>query len=228
LDYVDIVFAARYDDETSLEETCRAMDHLIRTEKALYWGTSEWSGAQITEANELCERLNLYKPVVEQTLYNMISRDRVESEYVGLFDKYKLGVTVWSPLAAGLLTGKYLNQTTERVNTELTKEVYQYNEWFGPEKIDKTRAMFKEFEEIAKSLGGTIPQLALAWILRNKDVSSIICAFSKIEQVDENIKAVEMSKKFTLEIDERIENLLGNRPKTQMDWRKYAPKPPRR
>jgi voltage-dependent potassium channel beta subunit len=229
LDYVDIVFASRYDSGTSLEELCRAMDHLIRTERALYWGTSEWSSVQITQAIELCERLNLYKPVVEQPQYNMINRQRFEGEYAELFENYKLGATVWSPLAAGILTGKYLDDPNAgRVTTQRVKDLYGFDQWFGPEKVDKTRAMFKEFEEIAKSLGGTIPQLALAWVLRNKDVSTMICGFTKVEQVDENLKAIEMAKKFTLEIEERIEKLLANKPKTPMDWRKHAPKPSRR
>jgi len=229
LDYVDVVFASRYDYQTPLEEVCRAMDHVIRAEKALYWGTSEWSAQQITEAIQLCEKLNLYKPVCEQSQYNMLYRERFEGDYADIFDKYKYGATVWSPLAAGLLTGKYLNDPNAgRLNSEMTKNFYNWNQWFGPDTIDKTRQMFKDFEEISKSLGCTVPQLALAWVLKNNDVSAIICAFSRLEQVDENLKAVQIAKKITPEIEERIEKWLGNKPKTEMDWRAHANRPSRR
>ncbi len=229
LDYVDVVFASRYDYETDLEEVCRAMDHLVRTEKTLYWGTSEWSAQQIVSAIQLCERLNLYKPVCEQSQYNMFHRERFEGDYAELFEKYKYGSTIWSPLAAGLLTGKYLDDTNAgRLNNDHVKGFYNFNKWFGPDSIEKTRAMFKEFGEIAKNLGGTIPQLALAWVLRNKDVSTIICAFSKLEQVDENLKAVQIAQKFTPEIEKRINELLGNQPKTEMDFRAHGLRPSRR
>ncbi len=229
LDYVDVVFASRYDYQTDLEEVCRAMDHLVRTEKALYWGTSEWSAQQIISAIQLCERLNLYKPVCEQSQYNMLHRERFEGDYAELFEKYKYGSTIWSPLAAGLLTGKYLNDPNAgRLNTDQSKNFYNFNKWFGPQVIDKTRQTFKDLEEIAKSLGATLPQLALAWVLKNNDVSTIICAFSRLEQVDENLKAVQIAKKFTPEIEKKINELLGNQPRTEMDWRAHGPRPSRR
>jgi len=112
LDYVNIVFASRYDYGTSLEEVCRTMDHLVKTEKTLYWGTSERSAQQIISAIQLCEELNLEKPVCEQSQYNMLHRARFEGDYAELFEKYKHGTTIWSPLAAGLLTGKYLDEPT--------------------------------------------------------------------------------------------------------------------
>jgi len=229
MDYVDIVFASRYDHETPLEEVCRAMDHLVRTERTLYWGTSEWSAEQITAANELCKRLNLYPPIVEQTRYNMMHRQKVEAEYAEVLENYKTGLTVWSPLAAGLLTGKYLDDPNAgRLKTQAIKDYYSYNDWFGPENIEKTRARFKGLEEIAKELDGTLSQVALAWVLRSNDVSTIICGFTKVEQVEENLGAIELLKKFTPEIDERIEKLLDNKPKMPMDFRKHGPRPSRR
>lgn len=229
LDYVDIVFASRFDYNTSLEEVCRAMDHLVNKERTLYWGTSEWSGQQITAAIELCEKLNLHKPVTEQSQYNMMARQRMEGDYADVFENYKYGCTVWSPLAAGLLTGKYLdNPNAGRLVSDHDKSFYNWNHWFGPERIEKTRAMFKEFNEIAKSLGATLPQLVLAWVLKNQDVSTIICAFSKLEQVEENLKAVQLVKKLTPEIDQRIDGLLGNKPTREMDWKMRKPKTPRR
>jgi len=233
MDYVDVLFASRYDDSTPLEEVCRAMDYLVRKGKTIYWGTSEWKAEQITAANELCDKLRLYKPMVEQPEYNMLHRKRFEVEYAGVFEKYKLGATVWSPLAAGLLTGKYLNDpnATGRIqgmNPRLLDGYYHHSEWFGPEKIEKSRIVFKELEGIAKSLGGTLTQLALAWVLRNKDVSSIICAFTQTSYVEENVKAVEMYKKFTPEIDEKIEKLLGNQPETDFSFGKMRKETSRR
>jgi len=233
LDYVDIIIPARYDSETPLEEVCRATDWLIRNNKALYWGTSEWSAKQIAQAIALCEKLGLYKPVVEQPQYNMIHRERVECEHRELYEEFKYGLVVWSPLAGGILTGKYLKDPkaegrVQEMDEHLKEGFYHWNEWFGPEKIEKTRAMFAEFEEIAKGLGGTVVQLALAWVLRNKDVSSIIAAYSRLEQVEENLKAIEVYRKMTPEIDERIEKLLGNKPKQPMDWKLRKPAAGRR
>ena len=188
----------------------------------------DWTGQQITAAIELCEKLNLYKPVVEQSQYNMFHRERFEGDYAEIFDKYKYGSTIWSPLAAGLLTGKYLeDMNAGRLNDHM-KQFYNWDKWFGPEKTEKTKEMFKEFGEIAKSLGGTMAQLALAWVLRNNDVSTIICAFSKVDYVDENLKAVQIAKKFTPEIEERINKLLGNEPERLMDFRTRTPRPSRR
>jgi len=230
LDYVDIIFCHRFDHQTPLEETCRAFNTLIETGKTFYWGTSEWTGQQISSAIEICEKLNLHRPVVEQPQYNMVHRPRVEVEYGVLFDKYKMGSTVWSPLAGGMMTGKYLNENAEgRFNKEKdNNKNSHYDEYLHPSKIEKTREMFKGFEEIAKGLDGTLPQLALAWVLRNKDVSTALCGFSKVSQIEENIKALDMLKKWTPEIDEQIEKLLGNRPDPGTNFKSFTPLPYRR
>jgi voltage-dependent potassium channel beta subunit len=217
VDYVDIIFCHRYDEDTPLEETCRALNRVIEDGKALYWGTSEWSSQQIASAIEICDRLKLHRPVVEQPQYNMFHRQKFEAEYIPIFKNYGLGPTIWSPLAGGLLTGKFVSQ--EAVGGRFAtlppyvKNLLHYDEYFHESKIDKTTAMFKGFEEIAKSLGATVPQLALAWVLRNKNVTSALCGFTKVNQVEENIKALEIYKKFTSEIDEKLEKLLDNRPK---------------
>jgi len=216
-DYVDIMFCHRYDEDTPLEETCRAFNRMIEDGKIHYWGTSEWTAQEIGSAIELCGRLDLHKPVVEQPQYNMFHRKNLEIDYVPIFKNYGMGTTVWSPLAGGLLTGKYLTEdlSTGRFGSVSAgiKNILHFDEYFHPTKLEKTREMFKGFEEIGKALGASVPQLALAWVLRNKDVSSAICGFTKVSQIEENIKAIEISKKFTPEIDEKLEKLLDNRPK---------------
>jgi len=231
LDYVDVIFCHRYDPETPLEETCRAFHTLIEKGKTFYWGTSEWSSTEIASAIEICERLNLHKPVVEQPQYNMIYRERFEVEYASLFQKYGYGTTVWSPLAGGLLTGKYLDQSAEgrySAMPEDFKSRTQFNKFFAPEKLEGTKKLFKEFEEIATSLGGTIPQLALAWVLKNKDVSTALVGFSSVKQVEENAKAVEIYQKLTPEIEKKLEELLSNKPNPGMDSKNGKPLPSRR
>jgi len=167
----------------------------------------------------------------------MLHRDRFEVDYAEIFDDYGYATSIWSPLAGGLLTGKYLKEdkpTEGRLahigphNAAFAEAAYHFSQWFGPDKLEKTKATFKELEEIAASLGGSLTQLAIAWILRNKDVSTIICAFSKASHVEENIRSAEMARKFTPEIDERIEKLLGNKPRGLMDWKKFSSRPSRR
>jgi voltage-dependent potassium channel beta subunit len=232
LDYVDIIFCHRFDYDTPLEETCRGFNQIINDGKAFYWGTSEWTNEQITAAIEICDKLNLIRPVVEQPQYNMFHRNKFEVEYGNLFGKYKMRSTIWSPLAGGLLTGKYLSEESAKGRfatlDEGPKKLLHYYEYFAPEKLERTREIFKGFEEIAKSLGGNITQLALAWVLRNKDVSSAICGFSSVSQVEDNLKALDLLKKFTPEIDEKLEKILNNKPETGLDYKSWKPLPSRR
>ena len=232
LDYVDILFCHRYDKDTPLEETCRAINTLIKQGKIFYWGTSEWSGQQIAFAIELCDKLGLHGPVVEQPLYNLLHRQRFEVEYGELFDKYRMGSTIWSPLAGGILTGKYLKDEKSegrlQIMDPVVRKFLHYDEWFGPEKIEKTSEIFKVLEEIAKTLEATLAQLALAWTLRNKDVSTTLCGFSKVSQVEDNVKAVEIYKKITPEIEEKIEKLFNNRPDPGFNFKTFGPLPYRR
>ena len=226
LDYVDILFCHRYDHETPLEETCRAMDFVINQGKVFYWGTSEWTAQQIATAIELCDRLGLHRPVVEQPQYNLLHRERVEVEYSEIFEKYRYGSTVWSPLAGGILSGKYLKDEKAegrlQVMSELNKKMLNYDKWFSPEKIENTKEIFLALEKIATSLGITVAQLALAWTLKNKDVSTTITGFSKVSQVEENVKAAEVYKKITAEIEEEIEKLFNNKPETGFNFKTFG------
>jgi len=154
--YVDIVFAHRYDTETPLEEVCRAFHSVIEKGQALYWGTSEWSALQIGSAIKLCTQSGLHKPVVEQPQYNMIHRERFEVEYVPLYDEYKYGTTIWSPLGAGLLTGKYVKDLNAPGKLQKLpqdfKDLVGWSKYLAPEKIEGTKKMFEALEQIAKEL----------------------------------------------------------------------------
>jgi len=233
LEYVDILFCHRFDHETPIEETVRAINDLIKLGKVYYWGTSEWTAQQIASAIAICDKLNLIRPVAEESQYNMIERQKVEGDFADLYDLYGLGIAVWSPLGGGLLTGKYLHENAEGRFANMSPQLKKilgprYNKVFGPENVEHTKKMFKGLEEMAASMGCSMIELALAWVLRNKDVSSALCGFSKVQHVEENVKAVEVYKKFTPEIDERIEKLLDNKPETGTNFKSFNKLPSRR
>jgi voltage-dependent potassium channel beta subunit len=207
LDYVDLIFCHRPDPNTPIEETVRAMDIVIKQGKAFYWGTSEWSAAEIMRADAVARQYNLTPPSMEQPQYNMFARERFEKEYAPLYSELGYGTTIWSPLASGLLTGKY-NQGIPTGSRAAMKGYEWLQEGITPEKIDKV----KQLQPIAGELGGTLAQLGLAWCLTNPNVSTVITGASRAEQVTENMKAIEMVPKLTPEILERIEGVLGNRP----------------
>ena len=174
----------------------------------------------------VCERLGLIKPITEQPQYNMLVREKLESEYVPLFDEFKLGTTVWSPLAGGVLTGKYNDEVPpgSRVANADPFIKTLYDRVFFDEKIyEKRRKALKEIAEIAKELGCTQAQLALAWVIYNKDVSCALFGASSIAQVEDNIKAVDVYRKLTPEILERIEKVLETRPERKMNWKTWQP-----
>lgn len=225
LDYVDVIFCHRYDEETPIEETVRAMNWLITNNKAFYWGTSEWTSEQIRKAFEVCEKLGLAKPVVEQPQYNMLVRDNFEKNLHTLFEEYKLGTTIWSPLAGGILTGKYRDGIPKDSRIEVTNAVVKsfYDKYIGPENKDKVNALLNQLEEVAKSLGATLPQFALAWALYNKNVSTALIGASKTSQIDENVKAIEVYRKITPEIEEKVENILKNRPDFGLNFKTFSP-----
>jgi len=231
MSYVDVVFCHRPDFETPLEETCRAMSWLIDNNKAFYWGTSEWPADRITAAILLCERLNLHKPIVEQPEYNMFRRDRFEGEYRTVFKEYKYGSTIWSPLAGGLLAGKYNNGSIpegSRYDTHGAMLDKTWKRYMGPEKQEETCGRLRALGEVAASLGFTQSQLALAWAIRNKDVSTCILGFTRLEQVTENLRAVDLYKIWTPEIEKRVRDILANDPEAVMDFRTWAPSKGRR
>lgn len=185
-DYLDIYFCHRYDEETPLEETVRAMDDLIHQGKILYWGTSEWSGTQIQAALDLCERYNLYKPQVEQPHYNMLHRDRVESEILPVTEPNGIGLVVWSPLASGVLTGKYDDAVPD--DSRLARFDWLRSSHYREEVIGTVRRL----KPIADKLGVTRAQLAIAWTLRQPGVSSAITGATRPQQLDDTLKAIEI------------------------------------
>ena len=186
-DYLDLYFCHRWDDETPLEETVRAMDDLVHQGKILYWGTSEWTGAQIQQAIDLCERHNLYKPQVEQPQYNLLVRHKVEQDVLPVAERHGLGLVVWSPLASGLLTGKYDEALPD--DSRLARIDWLRDHWYKQESIAAIRAL----KPIADGLGLTRAQLAIAWTLRQPAVSSAITGATKPAQLEETLKAVDVT-----------------------------------
>lgn len=229
LDYVDIVFCHRPDPTVPIEETVRAMNNLIHHNKAFYWGTSEWSAQQIQEAIGIADRLGLIPPQVEQPQYNMLTRTRVEVEYEPLYHSQGgLGLTTWSPLATGLLTGKYNNGIPENSRLAFSDVQFLRDQFInnlgvnGIEEKDTAKAIakVKALVPVAEELGVTQAQLAIAWCLKNKYVTSVITGATSAAQVAENMKALEVVPKLTDQIMERIEAILQNKPTPPKVWRR--------
>jgi len=218
VEYVDLIFCHRPDIHTPLEETVRAMDHVVNQGKAFYWGTSEWSAAQIRQAYDIARREHLIPPTMDQPQYNMFVRDRVEAEYAPLYDEIGLGTTIWSPLASGILTGKYNAGIPEgsRMSLENYKWLLpQLQSEAGQRKIETV----KKLEPVAADLDCSLAQLAIAWCLSNDDVSTVITGASRAEQVTENMKALDVAEQLTPDVLETIEGILDNRPAGEQDWR---------
>jgi voltage-dependent potassium channel beta subunit len=218
LEYVDLIYCHRPDVETPLEETVWAMNHVIRQGKAFYWGTSEWSARQISEACHFASQEHLIPPTMEQPQYNMFTRERVEKEYAPLYRDFGLGTTIWSPLAGGLLTGKYDDGIPLGTRVSLPGYEWLRERYEGPEaeiRIGKVRHL----RAIADELGITLAQLALAWCLKNPNVSSVITGASRPGQVVENMKAMEAVERLSPEVMERIETTLGNKPAAEPNFR---------
>ncbi|MBW3657068.1 MAG: aldo/keto reductase [Actinobacteria bacterium] len=199
LDHLDLIFCHRPDPETPIEETVRAMDYLIEHGKALYWGTSEWSADEIRAAWEVADRHGWHKPVMEQPEYNLFNRRKVEKEYARLYEDIGLGLTTWSPLASGLLTGKYLDGVPEGSRATVL-------EWLSDRLTDEqANAKVRELKEIADDLDCTLAQLSIAWCASNPDVSTVITGASRVEQIHDNMGALEVIPKLTPEVHERID-----------------------
>lgn len=215
MDYVDLVFCHRPDVETPIEETVRAMSYLVDQGYAFYWGTSEWNAQQIRHAYEVARREHLVPPTMEQPQYNVFHRERVETEYAPLYDDFGLGTTIWSPLGSGLLTGKYNDGIPE--DSRLATEGYEWltDQVLRQERLDKVR----ELTEVAEDLGCTTAQLALAWCLKNPNVSTVITGASKPHQVEENMKAIEVVDEIGDDVDARIESILDNEPAPMQNYR---------
>ena len=218
LDYVDLIFCHRPDIHTPIEESVRAMTYLVDNGKALYWGTSEWSAAQIMEAYAVARREHLIPPQMEQPEYNMFCRDRVEQEYDHLYKEIGLGTTVWSPLAGGLLTGKY-NQGIPEGSRATLKEYEWLSERYESERALLNIEKVKKLAPIAEELGCSMAQLALAWCLKNPNVSTAITGATKPEQVVENTRTLDFMDKLSGDVMARIESILDNKPKPESDFR---------
>jgi len=213
LEYLDLFFCHRPDPNTPIEETVRAMNELIHQGKVLYWGTSEWSAADIMRAHAIAREYGLTPPQMEQPQYNMLHRDRVEKEYLPLYREIGLGTTIWSPLASGVLTGKYNNGMPAGTRATLKGYDWLREHVITPQNIEKV----KQLQPIAADLGCTMAQFAIAWCLKNPDVSTVITGASRPEQVTENMKAIEVVEKLDRDVVERTEQALGNKPELDED-----------
>lgn len=218
LEYVDLIFAHRPDIHTPIEETVRAFNHVINQGKAFYWGTSEWSAQQIMEAYGIARQEHLIPPLMEQPQYNMFHRERVEVEYHRLYSEIGLGTTIWSPLASGLLTGKYNQGIPEDSRANL--EGYEWlRKRFSDEKAQNDIQKVIQLADVAKDLGCTTAQLALAWCMLNPHVSTVITGASKESQVEENMEALQVAEQLTPDVVDRIEKILANKPDLPSDMR---------
>jgi aryl-alcohol dehydrogenase-like predicted oxidoreductase len=201
LDFVDLIYCHRADPETPVEETVWAMSDIVSSGKALYWGTSEWPADEIRAAWEVADRHHLHKPVVEQPQYNLFNRGRVEREYRSLYPDIGLGLTTWSPLASGLLTGKYRDGIPKDSRAGLAGY-----EWLQRSVTDSTRnRAVQDLAAVAASLDCSLSQLAIAWCARNPNVSSVITGASRVEQVRENMGAVDVLPRLDDEVMARID-----------------------
>jgi voltage-dependent potassium channel beta subunit len=219
MDYLDLYFCHRPDLHTPIEETVRAMSDLVSQGKVMYWGTSEWSAAQIVEAHGIARHLGLVPPTMEQPQYNMLCRDKVEDEYRDLYQKIGLGTTIWSPLASGILTGKYGRGIPE--DSRMALAGY---EWLRSKvESDQGRQQIQKaglLQEVAREMGISLPQLAIAWCLKWPHVSTVILGASRREQLEENLAALEVLPLLDeASLMDRIEQILGNKPKPPVDFR---------
>lgn len=196
VDYLDLYYCHRPDPATPILETCRAMHDLIVQGKVLYWGTSEWSAAQLTECFKLCDQHNLHAPVTEQPQYNLLHRSRVEKEYAPLFKTRGLGTTIWSPLASGLLTGKY-NDGIPKDSRLDTKGMEWLRDAVMGHGSKAKFAAIKKLAAVAASLDTTLPRLGIAWCLKNPNVSTVILGASRPEQLVENLGALDLLPRLT-------------------------------
>ena len=208
VDYLDLYFCHRPDKQTPIEETVWSMHQLILSGKILYWGTSEWSAQEIMEAHMVAQRYNLIGPVTEQPQYNMLVRDKVEVEYSQIYKTVGLGTTIWSPLASGFLTGKYLNQPP--AESRLKRDELG---WLADRLLqENNHNIVTNLVQFSKELGVSMPQIGVAWCLKNPNVSTVILGATKPEQLQETLNATNILPLLTEEVMNRIENILQNKP----------------
>lgn len=207
-DYLDLYFCHRPDKSVPIEEVVWTMNHLIQQGKVLYWGTSEWSGVEIMEAHRVAQQYNLIGPSMEQPQYNLFERDKLEKDYLEIFKNVGLGTTIWSPLASGLLTGKYNDGIPE--NSRLGLEGFDWlkDRWMAEEKINKV----KKLAELSNRLGVTTASLSIAWCISNPNVTTAILGATKKEQLLDNLKALEALPKLTKEVLKEIDDVMQTKP----------------
>jgi voltage-dependent potassium channel beta subunit len=208
LDYLDIYFCHRPDKNVPIEEVVRTMNTLIQQGKILYWGTSEWSGVEIMEAHRVAAQLHLIPPSVEQPQYNLMERAKMEAEYLGIFNTAGMGTTIWSPLAAGLLTGKYNEGIPADSRFALEGFDWLKDRWM----VDDKLARVKKLTEFAGELGVPVAALSLAWTVKNPNVTTTILGATKKEQLTENLKALDVLPNLTPEVMQRIDDVMGTKP----------------
>jgi len=211
VDYLDLYFCHRPDIDTPIEETVRAMHNLIQQGKVMYWGTSEWSAQQITEAHFVARANNLTPPTMEQPQYNLLHRDKVDGEFAPLYENFGMGTTIWSPLASGMLTGKYNDGIPDDSRLALPGYEWLRDLWTsedGQKKLEKVRKL----SALADEIGISVTHLSLAWCLKNPNVSSVILGASRLSQLEDNLKAMDALEKLTPDVLARIETIVGNKP----------------
>ena len=211
VDYLDLYFCHRPDPETPIEETVRAMHTLVLQGKVCYWGTSEWSAPEIEEAYRISRELGLTPPSMEQPEYNMFARDKMEHEYLQLFEQEQLGTTIWSPLASGLLTGKYLDGTPDGSRTSLENYKFIRDQFESADYIERHEKV-QELYQLAEELGLPLVNLALCWCLKNQNVSTVILGASKIEQLKQNLQSLDHMNILDDSVIDRINGILKNKP----------------
>jgi len=214
LDYVDLIYAHRPDRNTPIEETVRAFNHIINQGKAFYWGTSEWNPEEIAAAWGVADKLGMIGPVMEQPQYNMLARTRVEGDYQLLYEQRGLGITSFSPLKVGILTGKYNDGIPEDSRLANSKDNYtaSLTSQYGNDSWKGELVQVRKLKPVAEKLGIDQATLAMAWVLRNPNVSSAITGASKVEQVYNSVRALDAIPKLTDEIMAEIDGILGNKP----------------
>ncbi|MCO5558487.1 hypothetical protein L7F22_012071 [Adiantum nelumboides] len=217
MEYVDVLFCHRPDTSTPIEETVRAMNFVIEKGWAFYWGTSEWDAQQITEAWAVASRLGLIGPAVEQPQYNLLARDRVEVEYAPLYQKYGLGLTIWSPLGSGVLTGKYSLNNPPPPDSRFALE--NYKNLASRKLVDEILTKVDELRPIAENLNVTLAQLAIAWCVKNEHVSTVITGATKEQQVVENMESLKIVDLLTEDIVDKIERIVKSKPKKPETFR---------
>ena len=208
VEYLDLFYCHRPDEETPIAETVWTMHNLIQQGKILYWGTSEWNAQQITEAHLVAEKYNLIGPSVEQPQYNLLERRKLEKEYLPLFENYGMGTTIWSPLASGVLTGKYLNGIPKGSRMEIESLSWIKDKVWSPENQEKV----KQLNALAQELDVSLTNLSIAWCLKNPNVSSVILGATKTDQLEENLKSLDVLPLLTEEVMAYIDDVMKNKP----------------